>query len=331
MNTEQRNRILQVFRKKSDLFFSIENVFLALQQYFRRTDITIIRAEKQGVRFSNYFQFRKFRDKYNLFHITGDIHYIVFAYPARKVILTIHDCVFLKNYSGVKKWLLKKILLEWPVKYARTITTISDKTKAEILVYSGCDPKKIHVIPNPVSSIFSFTPGNFNSDTPRILFLGKTPNKNLDRVIEALTGIPCVLHIIGLPTSAQYSALESSQINFIIESGLAPEEIANRYALCDIVLFPSWYEGFGLPIIEAFSTGRVVVTSNISPMREVADGGAYLVDPYDVESIRNGVIAVSSDQALRHKLIERGRIVVERYKPERIAKMYEDLYLELAN
>jgi glycosyltransferase involved in cell wall biosynthesis len=329
MNYPSNKKVVQVFRKPSQHFFSIENVFSTIESFFQKVTISRVSANETGVRFSNILQFRKIRKKFSLFHVTGDIHYAVFAFPRNKVILTIHDCNFLKNYSGIKRWILQKILLEWPARYAKNITTISDKSKAEILLYSGCNPAKLKIIPNPVQSVFSYSEKIFNEQCPRILFLGKTPNKNLDRVILALEGIPCLLNIVGVPTKEQVRAMDENNINYIIESGLSDFEVARRYEQCDIMLFPSVYEGFGLPIIEAFKSGRVVVTSNISPMREVADGGAYLVEPFEIESIRIGILTVCKDAELRTRLINRGQKVVQRYNPRHIANMYEDLYISL--
>ena len=95
------------------------------------------------------------RFKKGLFHITGDVHYAILALPKDRTILTIHDLVFLHTYSGLRRALLKWIFLDLPVKKAKYITTISEKSKQEILDYTNCDPQKILVIPNPVDPIFA--------------------------------------------------------------------------------------------------------------------------------------------------------------------------------
>ena len=96
--------------------------------------------------------------------------------------------------------------------------------------------------------------------------------------------------------------------------------------MCDMVIFVSLIEGFGLPIIEAQATGRPVVTSNISAMPETAGDGACLVDPYNIKDIRKGVLKVINDTDYRNSLINHGIKNVNRFLPEVIAAYYLTLY-----
>ena len=94
----------------------------------------------------------------------------------------------------------------------------------------------------------------------------------------------------------------------------------------DLLVFVSTYEGFGLPILEAQATGRPVITSNVLSMPEVAGDSACLVDPFDVSSIRKGILKVINDPAYREKLIKRGFENVKRFQPDKIAEQYADIY-----
>ena len=107
---------------------------------------------------------------------------------------------------------------------------------------------------------------------------------------------------------------------------LTDEQMADEYRRADMVSFASLAEGFGMPIIEGQATGRVVVTSALPPMNEVAGGGAVLVDPLSVESIRHGFLAAMRDAELRRRLIAIGRANVERFSAETIAAQYVALY-----
>ena len=280
------------------------------------------------------------RFKKGLFHITGDVHYAILALPKDRTILTIHDLVFLHTYKGLRRSLLKWIFLDLPVRRAKYITTISEKSKQEILDYTNCNPEKILVIPNPVDPIFSTsTPlpsaglptmvGKFNPAT--ILFLGTKPNKNLELTIAALFGLDVHLRIIGELSRKQKEMLSKFNINYSSDFSISPEQLASEYSNADIILFPSTYEGFGLPVIEGFQAGKPVITSNISPMKEVAGEGALLAEPTSIASIREAVIKLLNDQTLKIQLVAAGKEKVKQYQPGFIAEAYQQLWSKFKN
>ena len=111
---------------------------------------------------------------------------------------------------------------------------------------------------------------------------------------------------------------------------LTDEELVQAYRSCDMVVFASLYEGFGLPILEAQAMGRPVITSNFGAMREAAGDGALLVDPYSVEAIREAVLRIKREPALREDLIAKGRENAERFRAEAVAARYAELYRNVA-
>jgi glycosyltransferase involved in cell wall biosynthesis len=106
--------------------------------------------------------------------------------------------------------------------------------------------------------------------------------------------------------------------------------MVQEYLQADALLFASLAEGFGLPIIEAQATGRLVVTSNIAPMTEVAGEGAIFVDPRDPSSIRRGICLGVEDASIREHAISAGLRNVRRYSASAVAAMYADVYREVA-
>ena len=169
------------------------------------------------------------------------------------------------------------------------------------------------------------------NDIPRLLQVGTKDNKNLHRLFEALKGCKCHLHIIGPVNDDHRSLLKANKISYSQAENLSFEEVVDEYKKADIVTFVSTYEGFGLPIIEAQAIGRAVVTSNISPMKEVAGDGAVLVDPFSIDSIREGIITLIEKKELRLQLIEKGKLNIRRYSGDHVANAYLNVYDQLAN
>src|SRR6478672_10782559 len=112
--------VLQIFRKKNRSFFSIEKVFEILAPSLASSvhvhKINVPEFTNGLVKVYNNLRFLRRLPRYDVYHITGDIHYVALAFPGAKTIVTIHDCVFLHNTTGIKRRVLKWLLLDMPVK-----------------------------------------------------------------------------------------------------------------------------------------------------------------------------------------------------------------------
>ncbi len=267
----------------------------------------------------------------DVFHVSGDIHFAALFLPGSRTVLTIHDCGFVRHANPLKRFLLKWLWLRWPVSHCRQIVAVSEATKADIVRHTGCDPAKITVIPSAVPQHFQSKPKPFATQCPRILHIGSAPNKNLLRHIEALEGIPCVLHIVGNIGPEERRMLKRCAIAFECTPHIDDTDMVRAYEECDLLLFASTFEGFGMPILEAQIIGRPVVTSCISSMPEVAGPeGACLVNPFCVVSIRQGILRVIHDAAYRERLIQKGFENTRKYRAEEAAAAYAALYQEFA-
>lgn len=267
----------------------------------------------------------------NINHITGDIHYTALLLRKKNTILTIHDCGFLyRKHTWLQKILLKFLWYRWPIVRSAVVTTVSEKTKQDIVSFVKCSPGKIRVIGNPVSEKFCASPKIFNKKRPIILQIGAAPNKNLTNLIKAIEEIECELWIVGHLPSEVMSKLKGCNITYRNFTNLTEREIINCYMQSDIVSFISIAEGFGMPIIEANAVGRSVITSKISPMKETASGSAMLVDPLNTRDIKQGFLKIINNDTFREGLITRGLENAKKYHPKIISEEYSKLYRELS-
>ena len=280
-------------------------------------------------RIKNMLDARRHQSQVN--HITGDVHYLALALAKRRTLLTIADCGSLERLRGLRRAVFKLFWFTLPIWRARLLTVISESTRRELLRHIRCDPAKIRVVHCCVGNDFIPAPKQFNAAEPEILHLGTGANKNLERLVPALTGLLCRLNVLGQLNQAQRTILEQHKIRYTNTPQATDEEVLRAYGACELVAFVSTYEGFGLPIVEANAVGRPVVTSNLLSMPEAAGKAACLVDPFDVAAIRAGILRVWKDAAYRESLIHAGFENVKRFTPKAVAKQYAALYREIAN
>ena len=267
----------------------------------------------------------------DVLHCTSNTAPIFLTVP---LILTLHDVIFMEKTVGkntstnyqkfgnlYRKWLVPKI-----VRKCQQIVTISEVEKANIIRVLGLQEKLITVVHNGVSGRFGIKPNaeiinqvreELNLDGDFFLFLGNVePRKNVTNTVKAFVAFAEVnthvqLVITGLkPTFVSDILTEIGKISFLnrfVFPGFVTENVLlTLYAEAKVFLYPSFREGFGLPILEAMAFGTPVVTSNISAMPEVAGDAAFLVDPYSVEEITAGMTVAYENDKLRQQKINSG-------------------------
>jgi glycosyltransferase involved in cell wall biosynthesis len=132
--------------------------------------------------------------------------------------------------------------------------------------------------------------------------------------------------LIGKLDAETLAALDDTKVRFENRMNLTHAELAHEYTLADLVTFASTGEGFGVPIIEAQASARPLVTSDVSPLRDVAGAGACLVDPLSEASIRAGVLRVIEDDAYRESIVSAGLLNAANYSPAAAAERYLSVY-----
>ena len=267
-------------------------------------------------------------DKNVIYHITGDVHYCTLPLWNRKVIVTVHDLGRYFVLKGIHKrlyWLLRI----FPLHFAKKVVCISNATVNEVNQVIKLPKSRITIIPDEVGEEFQYSEKIFNSDRPTILHIGTRPHKNLTRTIEALKGIKCQLRIVGMVADSDIELMDENGIDYSIVHNLSNVELLQEYQNADIINFPSIHEGFGMPIIEGQAIGRLVITSDIEPMKSVAGDGAILCNPYDIKSIREAYLKGITNCKYREKVTKAGLENVKKYKLEHITKQYFELYKSL--
>lgn len=322
-------KIHYYFRNKQ-VGFSIQTVFTTLINQIRKFNVT--RESYLLSPFANIIAITrnsiyalKCQKDGEINHITGDVHYLLYVLNNKRTIVTVHDIMYYRYLHGVKKYIWK-LLYIYPLKKAAHVTFISEYSKKEVLDIIDLPENKVSVIPDPVSPKFYYSDKDFNSECPLILHIGTNKRKNLNNTIRALNGIVCHLRIVGRLKDETINLLNEYNIDYSNVYNLEEREIIREYQNADIVNFPSLYEGFGMPIIEGQTTGRVVVTSDMSPMKDVAGNGAFLVNPFSIESIRGAYQQIINDKDLRIRIIENGKVNAQKYTVETITEQYMKIY-----
>lgn len=319
--------------RRTGAFWSIEELFGSIARAFPAwVECAVVTAPRDRAKWGSILANLRWAGSLgdaDLIHQTGDIHYAVLGMWRCPVVLTIHDLRFIEEALGLKRILFWWLWLYLPCLRADRVTVISEFTKSRLLALCRVNPSKVRVIANCVAPEFVAKPKPWSAGKVKVLQVGTTDNKNLNRVAEACAGLPVQLTILGKLTPAQQAHLDRHGVACECHSDLAKAEVVALYEANDLVVFVSTYEGFGMPILEAQAVGRPVLTSDISPLREVAGDGALKVDPFDVAAIRAGLERLIGEPALREQLVQEGFRNVAKYSAQSVAAQYAELYREV--
>jgi glycosyltransferase involved in cell wall biosynthesis len=326
-------KILHHERKRLESHFSIERLFAEIRRHMP-ADCEVTSCPAPEASAGILPRWRNVRhaaqQQADVHHIVGDSHYLAFGLPPEKTVLTIHDCAALNRLRGLPRALLKYFWFTGPMRRAAVVTAISEASKEELRQWVGALADKVTVVPDCVFDDFQYAPKRFNERAPVVLQIGTKENKNFERVAEAVATTGCQLHVVGDLEPEQRALCGRLGIPYCALGVVSDEALVQAFRRCDIVVFASLYEGFGLPVLEGQAIGRPVITSNISSLPEAAGEGALLVDPYSVDEIRAAIVRVVADAGLRASLVEKGLKNVERFRPEAIAARYAEIYKKVA-
>ena len=256
------------------------------------------------------------------------LHCTTYRAPVRArmpVVVTVHDLAVLRHPQFFPAWtrLYGRTWLRPTLRAAARVIAVSDFTKREVVALAGVAVERVRVVPNATDDEV-FTPEGRRAEGDYVLALGTLePRKNLPRLAQATRRLGLELRLVG---AAGWGAVElDGGVRWL--GRLPDEDVAALYrgALC--FAYPSLYEGFGIPVLEAMRCGAPVVTSAGSAMEELAGPAAELVDPLDPEAIAEGISrAIERRAELRAAGLERARL----YTWDAAARATADVYREVA-
>lgn len=286
--------------------------------------------------------------KGNVKHITSqNLAYLLKLVKLEKTIVTCLDLIpWVYDNNRLPTW---KLNIQG-LKLADRIITISEYSKNEIIKHVGYPEEKITVIPTAVDHSNYYVkrdreiieklgiPKNYKI----ILYVGsEQPRKNIPFILEAIshlkTKLPDIKFVkVGNPQSPGAREELIKQINTLglqnevkFVGFVSESDITKYYNAADLFVFPSLYEGFGLPPLEAMACGTPVITSNFTSLPEVVGDSAIIVDPYDVKAFAEAMYNLLTDEKLREEMITKGLKRAKLFSWERSAEKTLNVYKQL--
>jgi glycosyltransferase involved in cell wall biosynthesis len=293
------------------------------------------------------------QERIDVFHLTQN-GFRIPEYFDCKIIVTIHDLIPYFLPEMVRSSFLKRFIHEMPyiVERADRIVTVSEASKADIVKIFQTDPARITVVPSAPSAAYQLLPREetrqklrhqYGIKKPYILYVGGlNPRKNIHELIYAYSKIyrdlPGGQQLLIFGPNGQHLdrlkwLVRSLNLEEVVRfPGFVPsKDLPLFYNGADLFAYPSLYEGFGLPPIEAMACGTPVVTSNVSSLPEVVGDAAVQINPFDTLELANAIFHVLTDTTLRESLIQKGLTHCRQYNWTQIARQILMVYQEVVN
>jgi glycosyltransferase involved in cell wall biosynthesis len=288
------------------------------------------------------------RMKLDLYHST---HYVLPGWVSCPVVVTIHDIIHLlypEFLPSRMAFLYAQRMIRRSLHRGDRIIAVSQNTRSDLIQHFDVDGRKIQVVYNGVETVFRkrLDPEELERwrrdlglERQYLLFVGNPkPHKNLDTVIQAyakarqIAPFDAPLVCVGDRTGSEFKIRQrAAQLgvgdHIRLLGHVAQEALPAIYQGATLFLYPTLYEGFGLPVVEAMASGVAVITSNTSALKEVAEGYAHLVDPLDVEGMAKAISHCMSDPDHRNSLAKLGLRRSEDFRWSQAARKTLDIYL----
>jgi len=317
------------------------------QEIAKRLDVKKVESRRYLSLIEAYQLLQLIRSQDDIVHLPNQNFARYALFIKNPFIVTVHDLIRC-CFSFSKETITEKILLKLDVrciKQASHIIAVSQYTKNDLIKYLKMPEDKIKVIYNGIDHSI-FKPYNTKvRDKPYILYVGsERPRKNLDGLIEAFAilgkDFP-ELELVKIGTSGRseeyrYDTMKKLDnlgiTQNVIFIGHIPElDLAYYYSSALLLAYPSLYEGFGLPPVEAMACGCPVVTSDNSSLPEIMGDAGIMVNPYDTDSLAQAMREVLTDSKLRNDMVSKGLKQVKKFSWDRAAIETQEVYEKVGN
>jgi glycosyltransferase involved in cell wall biosynthesis len=291
------------------------------------------------------------RQHLDLYHAT---HYVLPAAVAPPVVVTIHDIIHLLYPDFLPSrmaFLYAQRMIRRSLHRGNAVVAVSQNTKSDLMQYFDVDGKKIQVVYNGVDDVFrGRLPEedlerwlrSLGLERPYLLFVGNPkPHKNLDTVVQAyararrLAQFDAPLVCVGGRPASEMKIRQRAEHLGIgdrvrLLGHVAQEALPAIYQGATLFLYPTLYEGFGLPVVEAMASGVAVITSNNSALKEIAEGYGHLVDPLDIDGLARAIAHCMGDADHRERLARLGERRAQDFRWEETARKTLEIYRRTA-
>jgi glycosyltransferase involved in cell wall biosynthesis len=310
-------------------------------------ELTVERAPVYSARELITLSWQLWRQRLDLYHAT---HYVLPAALTSRVVVTIHDIIhllypeFLPNHLA---FLYARGMIRRSLTRGDRIIAVSQNTRSDLMQHFAVDGRKIEVVYNGVEDVFRRRLPDeeierwlrtLGISRPYLLFVGNPkPHKNLDTVVQAyararrLAPFDAPLVCVGSRAGSEFKIRQRAehlglgdQVRLL--GHVAQEALPAIYQGATLFLYPTLYEGFGLPVIEAMASGVAVITSNTSALKEIAQSYAHLVDPLDIPAMAKAIAQCMADPEHRAALARLGLARADDFHWERTARQTLGIY-----
>jgi glycosyltransferase involved in cell wall biosynthesis len=307
-----------------------------------------IRSRVAALRYGWFYPLESWRRRFDVFHAQSGLP----PFLRCRTVLTVYDLAFERfpHFFRRRIWAQMKIMVRQSCHRADHIITISESSKRDLVEFYRVDPERITVTypaapencrPMDAQKVWERLSATYGIDAPYVLYVGNLePRKNLPRLLEAFAelkrkqAVPHKLVLVGqkawLCESIFQGIGDHSLKGYVYFTGYVPsDDLPVFYSGASVMVYPSIFEGFGLPVVEAMACGAPVITSLGSSLEEIAKDAAVLVDPYSVSEIANAIERVANDTELQGRLGHLGLRRAAQFSYRRMAEETRSVYCRL--